>query len=79
LVCSALACQVIGPLSPAMWQLTESCRPARSGAAGLRTKPRATASLQTEAPGAIVMLLLLPKVTGRLLALATAAPPTCRP
>src|SRR4029079_17466524 len=46
-VASALACQVIGPLSPATWKLTASLLP---GAA----PGRATASLQTDWPGRMV-------------------------
>src|SRR5690349_20180289 len=44
-VCSALACQVIGPLSPTTWKLTASLRPLSSGNGGLATNGSATASL----------------------------------
>src|SRR6266481_7835559 len=53
-VVSALACQVIGPLSPATWKLTASLRPASS--AGLPAKESATASLHTHSPGGTVTL-----------------------
>src|SRR6266853_6113010 len=50
-VVRALACQVIGPLSPATWKLTASLRPQSSVLVGLRTNASATGSLHTAAPG----------------------------
>src|SRR6266853_2533779 len=74
-VVSALACQVIGPLSPATWKLTATLRPASSGASGSRTKERSTGSLHTDAPGAIVTSGLPANATGRFEPLTSAGPP----
>ena len=74
-----MACQVIGPLSPAMWKLTASLRPQSSVLSGLRTNASATGSLHAAAPGAMVTLRLPPNVTGRLVPLTTAELPNCRP
>src|ERR1051325_254226 len=66
-VVRAFACHVMGPLSPAMWKLTASLRPARlfEGASG-------TASLQTACPGSMVTAVLPAKRTGRLVPGTTA-------
>src|SRR5215831_16116304 len=53
-VVSPFACQVIGPLSPAIWKLMLSLRPLRSGSAADLTKSSVTASLTTLWPGATV-------------------------
>src|SRR5712671_168820 len=74
-VCSALACQVIGPLSPATWKLTASLRPA--SALTSFTNGNATASLQTSWPGCTVTLGLPPNVTGRLVPAVSVALPSC--
>ena len=63
-VCSALACQVIGPLSPATWKLTASLRPFSSGLAGVATNGSATASLTTLWPGCTVTFFCPPNRTG---------------
>src|SRR5215471_15754003 len=63
-VVSALACHVIGPLSPTTWKLTASLRPSSSAAAGSRTKGNVTRSLHTDVPGASVVMLLPTKLTG---------------
>src|SRR5215813_15530093 len=65
-VVSAFACQVIGPLSPAIWKLMLSLRPFRSGSAEDLTKSRDTGSLTTLFPGATVVLFFPPNRTGRL-------------
>ena len=74
-VCNALACQVIGPLSPATWKLTASLRP-DSCVASL-TKGSVTASLHASLPGSIVIDGLPPNVTGRLVPGTTAALVNC--
>lgn len=76
---SALACQVIGPLSPTMWKLTASLRPSNSAVAGSCTKVRVTGSLRTDIPGATVAALLPAKLTGWLLPGTSVAAPCCNP
>src|SRR4051794_39261135 len=76
-VCSALACQVIGPVSPATWKLTPSLRPASIRAS--LAKGSATGSLHTSLPGSIVTLVLPPKLTGLLLPATSVALASCRP
>src|ERR1700675_510333 len=46
-VVSALACHVIGPLSPTTWKLTESLRPRSKGSLGDLTNGSTTGSLTT--------------------------------
>src|SRR5712671_2216381 len=76
-VCSALACQVIGPLAPATWKLTASLRPRSS--LPFFTKGSATASLHTDSPGATLTLPLPPNVIARLVPGITAEPDHCMP
>ena len=78
-VAIAVACQVIGPLSPGMWKVTARVRPARSAPAGSCTKGRLTGSDHACAPGATVTLRLPAKVIGRLVPGTTAAPVICSP
>src|SRR5262249_13735358 len=78
-VVSALACHVIGPLSPTTWQLRASLRPANSGVDASRTKARSTASLHSEAPGAMVTCGLPPNATAWFEPVTTAGPPRANP
>ena len=78
-VVSALACQVIGPLSPTTWKLTARRRPTSIGSAGFFTNGNDTASETTSLPGATVTEDLPPKLTGRLVPARTSAPLFCRP
>ncbi len=78
-VCNALACQVMGPLSPTTWKLTASLRPLSSGVAAAVTKGRATASLTTLWPGATVTPFWPPNSTGWLVPLRMALPLSCKP
>ena len=72
-----MACQVIGPVSPATWKLTASLRPASAFAS--RTNGSVTLSLHTSLPGSTVTLGLPPNVTGLFVPGATVALPNCSP
>ena len=61
-VVSALACHVIGPLSPTTWKLTASLRPFNIGSAAFFTNGSDTASESTSLPGATVTVFLPPNV-----------------
>ena len=76
---SALACHVIGPLSPTTWKLTARRRPISIGSAGFFTNGNETASETTSLPGATVTACLPPKVTTRLVPAKTALPLVCNP
>src|SRR5258708_4781328 len=78
-VVSALACHVIGPLSPTTWKLTASFRPASSGCTGSCTNGKGAGSLQTEEPGVTVTLVFPPKDRGWFAPGMMAAPLICNP
>ena len=78
-VVGALACQVIGPLSPTTWKLTGSLGPSNSAVAGSCTKGTVTGSLHTELPGATAVALLPAKLTGWLLQRTSAVAVRCKP
>ena len=75
----ALACHVIGPLSPATWKLTASLRPFRSGSSGDPTNPSLTGSLTTLPPGGTTTLAFPPKVAAVLVPGTIALPLSCSP
>src|SRR6185295_19419800 len=74
-VASALACHVIGPLSPTTCRLTASLRPARV----VLKNGSATGSLHTISPGGTVTLVLPLKFTGWFVPATTAPPLHCSP
>ena len=74
----ALACQVMGPLSPTTWKLTASFRLPSIGSFLSFTQGKAITSLIALCPAGTVMLGLASKVTGRLECGTSTLPLDCK-